>query len=104
MPTTDVFGALANPVRRQILEMVRTRSRNAGEIAEAFELGRPAVSEHLQVLRHAGLVREEALGRQRVYHLDASGLVELSDWLVPFRKYWKQRLKALENALDEEYP
>ena len=104
MSTTDVFGALANPVRRQILVMVRSRSRNAGEIAEAFELGRPAVSEHLQVLRLAGLVREEAQGRQRVYHLEASGLVEMSDWLVPFRKFWKQRLKALEKVLDEEYP
>jgi len=104
MSTTDVFGALANPVRREILEMVRMRSRTAGEIAAAFDVGRPAVSEHLQVLRLAGLVREEAKGRQRVYHMDASGLVELSDWLVPFRKYWKQRLKSLEKALDEEFP
>jgi len=104
MPTTDVFGALANPVRREILEMVRMHPHTAGEIADAFDLGRPAVSEHLQVLRLAGLVREEALGRQRVYHLEASGLMELSDWLVPFRKSWKQRLKSLEKALDEEFP
>ena len=104
MPTTDAFGALANPVRREILGMLRIRSRTAGEISGSFDLGRPAVSEHLQVLRLAGLVREESQGRQRVYHLDASGLVELSDWLVPFRKYWKQRLNALEKTLDEEYP
>src|SRR3954470_5364038 len=74
-PAPDVFAALGNPVRRRILELLRTRPRTSGEIAAAFELSRPAVSEHLQVLRLAGLVREEARGRQRIHHLEGAGLV-----------------------------
>jgi DNA-binding transcriptional ArsR family regulator len=102
MPATDTFSALSNPVRRRILEMLRERPMSAGEISENFDLNRPAVSEHLQVLRLAGLVSEEVRGRHRVYHLRAKGLTEVSDWLVPFRQFWKQRLSALDKAMKEE--
>jgi len=104
MPTTDPFGAIANPVRREILDLLRESSLTAGEIAGRFDLGRPAISEHLQVLRLAGLVVEEVQGRHRVYHLEGPGLAEVSDWLVPFRMYWKRRLRALEAALDKDDP
>ncbi|QDQ09586.1 helix-turn-helix transcriptional regulator [Streptomyces spectabilis] len=67
-----------------------------------FELGRPAVSEHLAVLRTAGLVREEPRGRHRFYHLEPARLTEVSEWLHPFERYWKQRLEALPDLLDEE--
>ncbi|HEU4884390.1 MAG TPA: metalloregulator ArsR/SmtB family transcription factor [Longimicrobium sp.] len=102
MPVTDVFGALANPVRRRILELLRAGPRAAGEIAAQFDLQRPAVSEHLQVLRAAGLVTEEIRGRLRIYQLDLGALSELSAWLRPFELYWQERLRALHQTLDDE--
>jgi DNA-binding transcriptional ArsR family regulator len=102
MPVTDIFGALANPVRRRILELLRENPRAAGDIAQEFELNRPAISEHLQVLRNVGLISEEIRGRQRVYHLNAPPLSEVRDWLHPFERYWKQRLDALNETLAKE--
>ncbi len=102
MPVTDVFGALANPVRRKILELLRDGPRAAGDIASEFDLNRPAVSEHLQVLRIAGLVSEEARGRQRFYHLNAAALAEVGEWLHPFERYWQQRMRALNKTLTRE--
>lgn len=102
MPDVDVFAALANPVRREILMQLRKGPRAVNDLASGFELGRPAISEHLQVLRKARLVREQARGRERYYHLDPRPLSELETWLEAFNKYWKQRLRALEDVLNEE--
>ncbi|MFF8381320.1 ArsR/SmtB family transcription factor [Streptomyces sp. NPDC015661] len=101
MPT-DVFSVLANPVRRRLLEQLREGPRSTGELAGMFELGRPAVSEHLAVLRTAGLVLEERRGRHRIYRLQPARLAEVSEWLHPFEHYWRQRLDALADLLDEE--
>ncbi|MEV8099645.1 metalloregulator ArsR/SmtB family transcription factor [Kitasatospora sp. NPDC085879] len=101
---TDVFGALANPVRRALLAALLEGPRPVNDLAGRFDLSRPAVSEHLQVLRLAGLVREEPRGRQRWYHLDAAPLAEVGDWLHPFEHYWRDRLRALSDLLDEERP
>ncbi len=98
----DVFGALANPVRRRLLEALRDGPRAAGDLAGRFSLSRPAVSEHLQVLRRAQLVREEPRGRQRFYHLVADPLAEVGAWLSPFEHYWRQRMTSLRDVLDEE--
>ncbi|RKH70418.1 ArsR/SmtB family transcription factor [Corallococcus aberystwythensis] len=98
----DVFSALANPVRREILMQLRKGPRAVNDLASGFDLGRPAVSEHLQVLRKARLVREEPRGRERYYHLDPRPLSEVDDWLKAFTHYWKQRLAALGDVLDEE--
>jgi DNA-binding transcriptional ArsR family regulator len=100
--TEDVFGALANPVRRQLLVALRDGPRPAGELAGLFALSRPAVSEHLAVLRHADLVREEPRGRHRYYHLAAEPLAEVQDWLLPFERYWRDRLTALKNVAESE--
>jgi DNA-binding transcriptional ArsR family regulator len=97
-----VFGALANPVRRKLLEALRDGPRATGDLAGRFALSRPAVSEHLAVLRHAGLVREEPRGRQRFYHLRPQPLAEVGEWLHPFEHYWNQRLRALADLMDEE--
>lgn len=99
---TDVFSALANPVRRQILSLLREGPRAVGDLAANFDLGRPAVSEHLQVLRRAGLVREEPRGQHRYYHLEPLPLAEVEDWLHPFERYWRQRMRALRDVLDKE--
>jgi DNA-binding transcriptional ArsR family regulator len=97
-----LFSALANPVRRRILEILREGPRSAGDIASEFDVNRPAVSEHVQVLRNLGLVTEEARGRRRFYRLNAAPLSEASDWLRPFEHYWGQRMRALRKTLDEE--
>lgn len=101
MSAPDVFAALANPVRRRILELLRDQPRTAGGIAAEFELNRPAVSEHLQVLREAGLVRDEPRGRQRVYHLVPGALRPVEAWLQTFEAYWRRRIAALEDTLTE---
>jgi DNA-binding transcriptional ArsR family regulator len=101
MPDPDVFGALANPVRRRLLEALRDGPRAAGELAGQFELSRPAVSEHLAVLRNAHLVHEEPRGRHRYYHLAAEPLAEVQDWLHPFERYWRARLAALRDVVEE---
>ncbi len=98
----DVFAALSNPTRREILVRLRQGPRGVGELAQLFDIGRPAVSEHLQVLRKAKLIREEPRGRERYYHLDPRPLEQVEDWLGGFAKYWRARLDALEQLLDQE--
>lgn len=100
--TGEVFGALANPVRRRLPEALRDGPRAAGELAGQFELSRPAVSEHLAVLRATGLVREEPRGRHHYYHLQAGPLAEVDAWLHPFERYWRARTVALDELLNEE--
>lgn len=102
MPTDAVFSAMANPVRRRLLELLTDGPRTAGDLANQFELSRPAVSEHLQLLRRAGLVRDEPTGRERRYHLTAEPLVEVSEWLHPFERYWRERLRSLTDLLEED--
>ena|ERR1700760_4801168 len=97
----DVFAALANPVRRQLLEMLTHQPLSAGELSDRFELSRPAVAEHLKVLRDAGLVADEPRGRRRIYRLTAEPLAELGEWLHPFEKFWRARLAALADAAKE---
>jgi len=102
MTQIDVFAALSNPVRREILMRLRLGPQAAGDLAQGFDIGRPAISEHLQVLRKARLVREEPRGRERYYHLDPRPLGEVEAWIEAFSKYWKKRLAALEEVLNEE--
>lgn len=102
MPDVDVFSALANPVRREILMQLRRGPRSVNDLAGGFELSRPAVSEHLQVLRKARLVKEQPRGRERYYHLDPRPLAEVETWMEAFSHYWKQRLAALDHLLSEE--
>ena len=90
--------AIADPIRRRVLELVRDAEVPAGELAAHFDVSRPAVSRHLRVLREAGLVRERRAGRLRLYRADPEPLAELRDWL---ERYWDERLDALK-ALAEE--
>jgi DNA-binding transcriptional ArsR family regulator len=96
-----VFLALANPVRRELLEMLFEQPLSAGELSQRFELSRPAVAEHLKVLRDAGLVADQPRGRHRIYRLTAEPLAELGDWLHPFEKFWRARLAKLAEVAEE---
>jgi DNA-binding transcriptional ArsR family regulator len=93
----DVAAAIADPVRRDILVMLRDQSLAAGQIADRFAISRPAVSRHLRVLRESGLVRHTLVGRQRFYELDASQFAGLIEWLDQFTlaASWQRRLDAL---------
>ena len=96
-----VAQALADPIRREILVMLHEGSRNAGVIADAFHVSRPAISRHLRVLREAGLVRDTVSGREREYALDLAALAPLEAFLARLRapSVWSQRLDALETEV-----
>jgi len=100
--STDPFAALANPVRRQILDALRGGPRPVGEIVDMFRLSRPAVSEHLRVLRAAELIAEQRRGRQRLYYLTPTPLAGVEEWLHPFERYWRGRLRDLADFLAEQ--
>lgn len=96
------FAALADPTRTGIVEALATRGRSVSEIVDLFAISQPSISRHLRILREAGLVSVEAKGRERIYRLDARPLCELDAWLDRYRRFWSDRLDALERHLDEE--
>ena len=98
----EVLAALADPVRREIVEMLADGPVGAGPIAERFPVSRPAVSRHLRVLREAGLVRSEVHAQQRVYHLERAALRDLDRWLDRFRPLAPVGPAARLDALDTE--
>jgi len=96
------FEALADPHRRQILDLLRDGERAAGDLVEALPLSQPGASRHLRVLREAGLVTVRKDAQRRVYRLVPGRLAELDAWLAPYRKFWSSRLDALEDHLNKE--
>ncbi|AZP19431.1 ArsR/SmtB family transcription factor [Streptomyces aquilus] len=96
-----VFAALANSVRREVLRLLRDGGPQPVQaLAAHFDMARPSLSEHLKVLRDAGLVSEQRSGRQRIYRLEAAPLAEVQDWLHPYERFWRDRLKGLGELLD----
>lgn len=96
------FTALADPTRRRIVELLAVRDRTAGDIVGEFDLSAPAISQHLKVLRDAGLVTVRAEGQRRIHSVDPAGFDELEAWLSRTRRFWSQRLDALERELRAE--
>jgi DNA-binding transcriptional ArsR family regulator len=94
-----VAKAIAAPRRRQILSLVRDEERSAGEIASHFDVSRPAVSQHLNVLKEAGLVSERRNGTRRLYRVRPEGLAELKDF---FEEFWDPRLETLKREAEKE--
>ncbi|MEO3884555.1 metalloregulator ArsR/SmtB family transcription factor [Nonomuraea sp. B5E05] len=102
MTPDHVFTALASPARRELLRLLRDEgAQPAGRLAERFDMSRPSVSEHLRVLRDAGLVSETRKGRERHYRLEAAPLMEIRDWLSPYERFWRERLATLTTVLNE---
>jgi DNA-binding transcriptional ArsR family regulator len=95
----DPLAALADPTRRRIVELLSQGPRSAGELADGFDISRPAVSRHLRVLREAELVSSEAEAQRRVYRLEPHRFDELATWLDGIRGFWANRLDALETEL-----
>ncbi len=96
------LAAIADPTRRRIVELLATRDRTAGELVKAFDPSAPAISQHLNVLREAGLVTTRAEGQTRIQTLNPAGLDELDAWLDQTRAFWSRRLDALERELRAE--
>ncbi|MGH2709616.1 MAG: ArsR/SmtB family transcription factor [Actinomycetota bacterium] len=94
-----VFEALGDPTRRTVLELVRGRERAVGEIASRLPVSRPAVSQHLRVLKEAGLVRDRQEGNRRLYSVDPRGLAALRRYL---ERYWGSALDAFVEAAKRE--
>jgi DNA-binding transcriptional ArsR family regulator len=95
----DSMMALADPTRRQIVEMLGQGALASGEIADSFDMSAPAVSQHLKVLREARLVEVRVDAQRRIYTLNPRGLEEIDDWLTRVRRFWSARLDDLEREL-----
>jgi DNA-binding transcriptional ArsR family regulator len=94
--------AIADPTRRRIVELLAERDRTSGELVNEFDVSAPAISQHLNVLRDAGLVTTRAEGQTRIQALNPKGLDELDAWLHRTRQFWSSRLDALERELKSE--
>ncbi len=96
-----VFHALADETRREILGLLRTGERTAGDVATRFPVSRPAISRHLRVLRGAGLVTRRKEARQRIYRLEPMALREVDRWLENYRVFWSARMHDLKRHIEE---
>lgn len=95
------FAIVSEPNRRAILRMLLTSERSVGEIEDKLRLSQPSVSKHLRVLRDAGFVESRIEAQRRLYRLRPEPLMELDEWLAPFRRFWSKHVDALEKHLDK---
>lgn len=98
------YAAVAEPVRRQILDMLRAGERCVTDLVDDLRISQPSVSKHLAVLREAALVDVRRDGKRRWYRLRPEPLAEVATWLEPYRRHWEERLDALERHLEENSP
>ena len=101
MPATATLEVLAEPTRRRLLDELRQGERPVHDLVARIGLSQPAVSKHLRVLRDAGLVSVRPDGQRRLYRLQAEPLMELDEWLEPYRRMWRDSLDKLERHLAE---
>ncbi len=95
----EVFGAIAHPMRRRMLDLLAERERPVNDIARHFGVSRPAVSQHLRILLDARLVAESRHGRERRYRLTAEPLAQVNDWLTHYEHFWDDHLRRLAQHL-----
>ncbi len=103
----DVFQAIADPTRREIISLLASQSLNLNSVAEKFEVSRPAISKHIKILTECGLVTIRQEGRERYCDAQFGKLSEVSDWVEQYKKFWNEKLDALEiylKALQEPKP
>jgi DNA-binding transcriptional ArsR family regulator len=99
--TTDAFNAVAEPLRRQILDLLVGGERSVNDLVALLGLAQPQVSKHLRVLREVGLVDVRDEGRQRIYRLNGPALKPIHDWIAGYERTWNDRFDALDTLLDE---
>lgn len=101
MTRRDVFQAIADPTRREIINLIAYRSLNLNSVAENFAVSRPAISKHIKILSECGLITIKQQGRERFCEARLEKLGDVSDWVEQYRKFWNAKLDALENYLIE---
>lgn len=99
--TTDAFNAIAEPRRRQILDVLADGQRPVNDLVALLGLAQPQVSKHLRVLREVGLVDVRQEGRQRMYRLNGRPLKTIHDWVKDYERTWEERFEALDELLEE---
>jgi DNA-binding transcriptional ArsR family regulator len=97
----DVFQAIADPTRREIINMVAHETLNLNSVAEKFHISRPAISKHIKILTECGLIVINQKGRERHCEANLKKLNEISVWVEQYREFWEQKLDALENYLNK---
>jgi DNA-binding transcriptional ArsR family regulator len=98
----DVFQAIADPTRREIINLLAHQTLNLNAIADNFDISRPAVSKHIRILTECGLLMITRQGRERFCKANLQKLQEVSDWTEQFKSFWIQQLDALEDFLEKE--
>jgi DNA-binding transcriptional ArsR family regulator len=96
---TTLFEILAEPNRRQLLDLLLEQERTVGELVDVLDMTQPAVSKQLRVLRNAGLVEARVDAQRRIYRLRPEPLAEVDEWLTPYRKFWRGKLAALQRHI-----
>jgi DNA-binding transcriptional ArsR family regulator len=94
------FEVIAEPTRRQMLDLLRVRERPVGELVDILTISQPAASKHLRVLRDAGMVESRIEAQRRIYRICPGPLREIDAWLAPYRRMWSERLDDLERHLE----
>jgi len=97
----DVFQAIADPTRREIIKLVAQQPMNLNAVAENFDVSRPAISKHIKILTECGLIKIKQQGRERFCEAQLDKLSEVSNWVEQYRRFWDEKLDALEAYLQE---
>jgi DNA-binding transcriptional ArsR family regulator len=100
----DVFQAIADPTRREIINLLASRSYNLNTVVSKFEVSRPAIAKHLRILTECGLVETREHGREKFFQARLKGLQEVSDWTDRYKIFWTQKLDALGQFLEQPEP
>lgn len=98
----DVFQAIADPTRREIINRISEGPLNLNAVAEKFDISRPAISKHIKILTECGLVIIEQKGRERYCQVNFQPLADVSEWIEPYREFWTKKLNALDNFLQNK--
>lgn len=97
----DVFQAIADPTRREIINLIAHKTLNLNTVADNFDMSRPAISKHIKILTECGLITIKAQGRERYCEAKLDKLNEVSDWVAQYKEFWNQKFNSLEKYLAE---
>lgn len=98
----DVFQAIADPTRREIIQLLSKQSLNVNAVADNFDISRPAISRHVRILTECGLLVIRRQGRERYCQADLRKLKQVADWTERYREFWTKKLDALEEYLEKD--
>jgi DNA-binding transcriptional ArsR family regulator len=101
--SADVFHAIADGTRRRMIDLLSQGEAPVSAIVERFEISQPSISEHLRILREAGLVAVRQFGRQRLYRIQAKPLQDIANWVAHYEKFWDEKLDALGKHLEKQH-